>query len=265
MRKCWLCLFAVLVIVVATTSIVRASTFFSPFKDTVCEVFAGGQCENGFGIAPQSGSFLGGPCNPGQIGLIGWDLSTVSDAVGSAQITLTTYQVEGAQPGIPVEFQIFAPTTHTWTEDGAVSPGSSGATLATSSALLSNGLTSQTVVFGGSANPADAILLGEHFEQLRTGSLPESATVGVRISGGCSLSTFVLFNDLDNSGGLPGDPVTTGPQLFLFTPTAVQFVSSSASGDAQTPLAPVLLVVALLGLTALTATLYYKPLLSRRD
>jgi hypothetical protein len=229
MKKVLLWLVPIFVIVIITVGTVSADTVRSPSKDTVCEATSGGFCANNFGIAPQSGNSPGNPliCTSSQIGLIGWDLSTTTETIGSAELILTTYNVVGAIVGTPVEIQLFAPSENSWTEDGS-SPGSIGATLATTSVLLANVQTPQTIVFGGITNPTDASTLGAHFDSLKaTGS----ATVGVRISGGCSPSTNVFINDRENTGNLPGGAELTEPDLNLFTPTAVSLSSLNASGQ----------------------------------
>lgn len=213
------------VVVLMLPSFAMAGTSRSPAKDTTCMANAGGACGNGFGITPQSSLNPGGSCVVMQISLIGWDLAALSGPITSAELTLTTYNVSGAPTGVPVEFELFAPVSHDWTEDGQ-SPGSSGTTLATTAVLLTNGQTPQTVIFGGSANPGDADTLGAHFESLRTTG---SATVGVRITDGCSPSTIVFFNDREDTGELPGGAEATEPDLLLFTPTAVNLQNFRAT------------------------------------
>jgi hypothetical protein len=221
-------LFTLLMIplILIPTITVVAGTYRSPSKDTYCDAQEGEWCDNGYGV--QAGSSGIGACNPDQVGFIGWDLSSVTQTIETAQLTLTTYDVSGVPPAGVIVFELFIPSTQSWSEDiTQTSPGASGSTLASTSVALTNGTNPQTVVFGG-ANINDAETLGAYFDGLSTGS---SATVGVRISGGCSLGTLVAFNDREDSGELPGGAAATEPDLILFTPTAVSLSSLNASGQ----------------------------------
>lgn len=230
MRKVRGWLIVTFVLVILTTGVVAAGTFRSPSKDTACQVTSGGLCGNGSGVAVQASQNPGNPslCTPvSLVGFVGWDLSGITQSIGSAELILTTYRVTGAPTSTPVTFELFEPLTHDWSEVGAVSPGSSGNTLATTSVLLENLTgTPQTVVFSGS----DAVALGAYFNNLRS---PGPATVGIRISGGCTASTVVYFNDRENTGNLPGGAAATEPDLLLFTPTAVSLQSVGASSQSQ--------------------------------
>jgi hypothetical protein len=263
MKKVLRWLIPILVLTIISAVTVHAGTFRSPSKDTVCQAFVGGACANNFGISPQSGAdpIIPGLCTPSQIGLVGWDLSDITDQIASAELVMTTYNVVGAIPGTPVELQLFNPSTHAWTEVGS-SPGSSGATLATTSVLLANSQTPQTIVFGGSANLVDAATLGAHFESLRASG---SATVGVRISGGCTPSTNVFINDRDDTGNLPGGAAATEPDLILFTPTAVSLASVGVASNSTGVATAALLLAAVLGLATAGVAYTSRSTHSRQD
>jgi len=230
-----------------------AGTSRSPSKDTTCQ--KSGSCANNFGVQ-LTGSNLGATppekCSNGQFGYIGWNLSGVSGTTATAELTLTTYSVSGA-PASPtaVVFQLVEPNTQNWTENGT-DPGLKSNVLATTSVVLSNGSAPQTVSFGGSANPADASTLGSYFQNLK-GVGDGTATVGVRISDGCTLSTFVAFNDRENTGNLAGGASATEPDLLLFSPTSVGFYSfrAGSAGTGTLILAGVLLATVLVSGAAL--------------
>ncbi len=253
MRRIQIWLTLTLLLVVLTTGVVVAGTFRSPSKDTTCQVTTGGLCEDETGILAQASQNPGDPllCTPvSAVGFIGWDLSMITEQIGSAELVLTTYRVTGAPTTTPVTFELFEPSTHDWSEDGAVSPGSSGNTIATTSVLLANVTgTPQTVVFGGS----DAVALGAYFNNLRS---PGPATVGIRISGGCTASTLVYFNDKENTGNLPGGAPATEPDLLLFSPTAVSVAAIGASSQSHSGALVALLIAAVLVLGAGTAVYY---------
>lgn len=234
-------------------TLVTAGTDRSPSKDTTCQV--GGACADNFGIQP-TGSNLPAPCSNGQLGYIGWDLSGVSGTVSTAELTLTTYSVTGA-PASPttVEFQLVEPNTQSWTENGN-DPGLTGNVLATTSAILANGSSPQTVTFGGSSNPADATSLGTYFEGLKGSG---NATVGIRISGGCTLNTFVAFNDSENSGGLTGGAAATEPDLILFSPTAIGSYSFRAGNSEVNVMAGLIAVALVVGLISALVLWRRKP------
>lgn len=216
----WLLLTVALILL--PVGLALAGSDRSPSKDTTCA--NGGACADNFGIQ-STGSNTPSPCSNGQLGYIGWDLSGVVGTITTAELTLTTYSVSGA-PAAPnaVEFQLVEPNSQSWTEDGT-DPGLTANVLATASSVLSNGTSAQTVTFGGSGNPTDAATLGAYLENLKASG---AATVGIRISGGCTLNTSVAFNDSENTGGQSGD---TEPDLLLFGPTAVT-VQSFRPGDA---------------------------------
>ncbi len=78
---------------------------------------------------------------------------------------------------------------------GGTDPGYSGV-VATGTATLVNqapGGPVQTVTFGGAADPTAANALGVYFDGLRSGATPQNATIGIRLSGGCTTSTVVTF------------------------------------------------------------------------
>ncbi|MCB8983277.1 MAG: hypothetical protein H6659_05620 [Ardenticatenaceae bacterium] len=220
--------FLSLIVSMAFSTSAFAGTFRSPAKDTMCSAEAGTWCANGYGVqAVSSGIYA---CIPDQVGFVGWDLSSVTETIGSAQVSLTTYDVSGApQPPTGLVFELFVPASQDWTESiDQASPGSSGAILASTTIALANGSEPQTVVFGGSSKPTDAATLGAYFESIKTTG---PATVGVRISGGCLLGTVVAFNDREDTGNLPGGAAATEANLILFSPTAVSVSSLSASRE----------------------------------
>jgi hypothetical protein len=261
MKKNSIWIVVVISLLLITTSIALAQPSRSALKDIWCLVTPDASCYNTGGLQLASQGVTG--CSPTQIAFIGWDLSDVSAQIGTVELTLTTYYVTGVEPNT-LTFELFAPLdvdwAQNWTENTSqtTSPGGLGATLATASVALEDdvdfGTNPQTVFFAGGVGSA----LVQYLNDLQ-GETRESATVGVRITGGCTLNPFVAFYDREGSFGSE----ELGPDLILFTPTAVRFVSSSASGDAPASFVPVMLVVALLGLIALTATLYYKPLPSQ--
>jgi hypothetical protein len=248
----WFALFVMILFLMTTAAVVMAGTYFSPSKDIMCDAEAGSWCENGFGI--QAGSSGIGACIPDQVGFIGWDMSNIGDEISSAQLTLTTYDVSGVPPGGTITFELFVPSTQDWTEDGSQpSPGGAGTAIASTSVALANGTAPQNVVFGGNADPADADALGVYFESLRASGV---ATVGVRISSGCSLGTLVAFNDREDSGELPGGADATEPDLIFFTPTAVSLGSINAVGQVQNGAGVALFIAALLLLGTGTVVYY---------
>lgn len=243
------------VLLVITAGVAYAGTVRSPLKDTACEITAGGACGSPFGVQVEGSAHpITGACSAALVGFVGWDLSGVTSTIETAQLTMTTFNVLGA-PATPVEIQLFAPTTHDWTENGATtSPGSSGATLATTSVVLTNGTTPQTIVFGGVTNPADATTLGTHFNGLKS---PGPATIGVRIaSGTCgAVSVFVAFNDRENFAG-QGNPGDTEPDLLLFDPTAISLSFMDAQNPNQGLYTAALIAVAILFCLTIT-TVYF--------
>ncbi len=210
MRKLFGVLFSICLIMIATVSMVQAGTDRTATKDTTC-FLGSAQCADGFGVAPAAGN-LGGtpsdPCIDSQLGYMAWDLSGITQTIGSAELTLSTYNVTGISG--PLTFELFAieDASETWgpddvnppTEDTSV--GDSGV-LATNTATLTPGTTPQTVVFGGAGNTVDADTLGNYFETKRPAT---SATVGIRIADGCSLSTVINFEDANDAGGTGADP-----------------------------------------------------------
>jgi len=210
---------------VLTTGVLAAGTMRSPSKDTFC--LKNGQCYEAFEVNI-TGSNTPAPCSNSQVGYIGWDLSAVSSAVSTAQLTLTTQSVTGLPEDSTVTFQLVNPASHAWTEDGT-DPGFLDLTnpenvLATTSIVLTT--PPQQVVFGGVANPADAVKLGAHFEVLRSSG---AATVGVRISNGCTLSTNVVFEDSEGETTPPAGE----PDLMIYGPNVVAVSSLSAARTAS--------------------------------
>lgn len=258
MKKFWRWLIPLFVLTILTAGVAVAGTDRSPSKDTTCEASAGGTCFDQFGVYMDSGG-TGGNCIPSAVGFVGWDLSAITATIDSAELTMTTYTVAGAT-ALPVEIQLYVPSNHTWTENGT-SPGSSGTTLAATSVVLTNGATPQEVVFGGAGDPADADALGAHLNSLKaTGS----ATVGVRISANCEPdgSTVIVFNDMENSGSLPGGAAATEPDLILADPTAISLLSVDAIQPGGYTAA--LFAVVLLLVVTLVAVRLYRTSFSRR-
>ena len=205
-------------IALSPISFSHAGTLRTATKDTTC--FPGGACGDTSGVQVAS-SILPSACSDSQIGYMGWNLSSIAVTIQSATLTLQTYNVSGV-PGGDVTFQLVTPNDHTWTENGS-DPGY-GTVIATTTATLVDGTATQTVTFGGSGNPTAANSVGAYFEGLRTGTTPANATIGIRISGGCTLSTNISFNDSEDSGGMTsGDPdllFYTGPGATALTLTS---------------------------------------------
>lgn len=248
----------VMILGVMITATVTAQSPYNPTKDIWCEANLGGGCLNGFGLSTISQQSA---CDTQRVAFIGWDLSGVTQIIGSAELVLTSYFISEA-PLSPTEvvFQLFSPSTQDWTEATTSSPGDAGTTLATRRVVLVDGATPQTVVFGGSANEDDAEALGNYLDSLRASG---SATVGVRITGGCLENTVVNFNDREQSGGTAVAP----PSLFLFTPTAVSLQSVAVSSQNQSAPLPAFGAAAFLALVVVTVT-YIIPALrhqKRRD
>jgi hypothetical protein len=248
MKKLWRWLIPLLLLVVVTADVATAGTVRSPSKDTTCELAVNGQCADGFGVTFESSAIENSSvCTVVYPAFIGWDLSGVTTTIENAQLTMTTYNVLGPEVGVPVQIQLFQPSNHTWAENGATSPGGSGTTLATTSVVLTEGTTPQTVIFGGSQNLADAQTLGDYFDNLRGGT----ASIGVRISANCGdVSTVIFFNDSENSGNLPGGAAATEPDLLFYSPTAISLTTMGIQNLGQSVHPAVLVAVALLaGLT----------------
>lgn len=264
MRNLLRWLVPLLILMVITAGVANAGTTRSPLKDTICDITAGSWCYSPSGIQVEGSTHpVTGDCSAALVSFIGWDLSDISGTIATAQLTLTTYFVIGA-PATPVEIQLFAPTTHDWTENGdTVSPGSSGATLATTSVVLNDGWTPQTVVFGGATNPTDAATLGAYLNSLKS---PGPATVGVRIaSGNCGpVSVVVAFNDREDTGSLPGGATATEPDLLLFDPTAISLSFMDTGNPNQSFYTAALVAVALLLSVTLVAVYRVPAVLKRK-
>lgn len=222
-NKCFLAALTILTLILST-GVLAAGTTRSPSKDTLC--LKNGQCHDAAEINI-TGSMTPAPCSNSQVGYIGWDLSAVSTAISTAQLALTTQSVTGLPEDGLVTFQLVKPAHHTWSENGT-DPGFSDLTspenvLATTSIVLTT--PPQQVVFGGVANPADASTLGAHFDSLRSSG---AATVGVRISNGCTLSTNVVFEDSEGAT----TPPPGEPDLMVYGPNAVAVSALSAARTA---------------------------------
>lgn len=209
-----LLLTAVIVLVIASSLVALAGQFRSPSKDIYCTV--GGTCYNSYGITTNASNVSG--CNSTLVGYIGWDLSTLTQAPLSAELKLKTTNVTGAPTApdgspLPLTFSLLIPNSHSWVEPvgvGGSDPGF-GAVVTTGTATLVNqgvGGAAQTVTFGGAANPTAANALGAYFDGLRTGGNPQNATIGIRISGGCSPSSVVTFAERESANE---------PDLVFFT------------------------------------------------
>ena len=221
-------------------SLASAGTHRTATKDTTC--LAGGVCSDGYGVQVAS-SNLPSACSDSQIGYIGWNLSTLTTPVQSAELTLTTYNVTGS-PGA-LTFELVTPASHTWTEDGS-DPGY-GTVIATTTATLTNGTSPQTVTFGGSGNTAAANAMGAYFQDIRDNGAPSIATIGVRISGGCLVGTNISFNDSENSGSV----ASSDPDLIFYTGPGATAVTLASLTAASAPAAPLALFAGVIGLAAL--------------
>lgn len=241
MKLSRLSIFLLALLIMVPVSLANAGTFRTATKDTTC--LAGGTCADGYGIQIVS-SNIPTSCSDSQISYIGWNLSTLSTTIQSAELTLKTYSVSGSPPDGPLTFELVTPASHSWTEDGS-DPGY-GTVIATTTATLTDGMSMQTVTFGGSENTVGANAIGAYFQAIRNDGAPSIATIGIRISGGCTTSTSISFNDSENTGSV----ASSDPDLILYTganATAITLSTLTASAG-STPSLP--LLAALIGLTA---------------
>ena len=220
------------------TFIVKAGTYRVPSKDTSCAggSAAGGICQDQLGVTT-TGSNIASPSCSGNVGYVAWDLGSegLTATLASAKLTFTTYAVSAA-PDADLTFALVTPNNHTWTE-GGTNPGN-GTELATAVVRLSDGASAQQVVFQSDA-------LGAYFDGLKGGT----ASVGVVIKSGCTLSTVVNFEDTDRSGGV----ASNAPDLIFYTgpgATAVTLASLTATG-AAVPFARYALFAAIIGMAAI--------------
>jgi len=232
-------LLALLIMIPA--SLTSAGTLRTATKDTTCQ--AGSTCADGFGVQIVS-SNIPSACSDSQIGYVGWNLSSISTAIQSAELTLKTYNVSGA-PGGALTFELVTPASHSWTEGGS-DPGY-GTVIATTTATLSDGVATQSVTFGGSGNTAAANAIGVYFEALRTGGAPADSTIGIRISGGCTTSTSISFNDSENTGSV----ASSDPDLIFYTGPGATAITLTALSAVSGPAAPYALLATVIGLAAL--------------
>lgn len=220
---------ALLIMAVGVIAVSAQGVELTSTRDTTCfPTFGSPQCFDGFGIQPGASQSPAGGCTPSQTGYVAWDLTNINETINSAEVTFTTYNAVGVGAN-PVIFEIYEPAGP-WTEGGDDPGPQTGNVVATHSQVIAG--PGETVTFGG----ASAAAIGAYFEGKRGGE----ASLGIRISDGCSQSTIVSFDDQNGTGG------QAAPQLQLGDPTAVAVDSFSANNNVSPVMGVGLLLVVVL-------------------
>lgn len=163
-------------------------------------------------------SSLPAACTDYAVTYLQWDLSYVPSGatVNSASLTLTTTSVVSGVSG-SVTFELLEVASDSWTETDSVAPGY-GSVIESQTVSLANSTAGQNVVFNSTG-------LASYMENQLGGS-DDQASIAVRISADCGLTTLVTFEDSESGAD--------GPQLLLdTTPTAVTLTSFDASSAAS--------------------------------
>lgn len=209
-------------------SLVLAGTDRSPTKDTSCYFNFSDQCANSpTKLQVEASDDNNSGCAATIDTFVGWDLTGITQTIGSGELTMTATSQSTASGTIT--FELYAPDSDAWTEDGTA-PGH-GTQLATATLSDAGGTYPKKLVFGGTGNTADANAIGAHFDARKGGV----ASVGIRMISGCGQSATIFFEDREGTvGGVsssenePDLILKTGPDF-----TAVDFYSFRSGGTAD--------------------------------